>query len=1471
MEHKYLGWIIIACLLTACQSSNTSPDPENARVEIIEKGNGLLPPFVRFSWQAGDQPAAQESFQILVASNQEILKQDIGDLWDSHRRFGANSEVEYPCSSLPAGKKIWWKLRIWNHDGQVGQFSKPQSIRLPESPSGHRIALVGGTLISGMENHGYFESAISRIYPGEEITFRNLGWPADDVFGLARSQFGSAQNTRSWQPPTAQEGFGSKVLSKHITEARPDILIVGYGSETAYGDDEEAFDLFISGYHRLLTLADSLQLKVILLSPPRQEQVLIDQETLMLRNQKLEKTRDFIREEASQRHLLFIDLYDQLITDPLSPMYTNDGVQLNDAGYRRMTDVLLNALHLQLNDDFTVTLDSTGMIQKARQAEITQWKKTVRGVQFNLAAPALAYQGQFDLTVPAAIYLDGELIMKGNGPFSLSLSQDSLRQEQLREEVALKNRLHRYRLRPLNEAYIYLFRRHEMGHLAYEMDDFTRLVEESESNISTLRTPVSHRIDIELIKPWQPPKNYPEDEVPAHIPEPDIAEELSAFTVPDGFEINLFAADPMIANPINLNWDTRGRAWVATSSTYPHIVPGREPNDRIVILEDTDKDGQADLSTVFAEGLLVPHSVMPVPGGAYVTSTTEFLFLADTNGDDIADKREVIFDGFGNADIHHTIHGLRWAPWGDLFFTQSIYINTFVETPYGPRRLNGSGTWIFRPETGRLEIFSRGLINPWGQAFDEWGQSFATDGAGSSGINYIFPESAHATAVGADRVVDGLNSGTPKNTGAEVIYSRHLPASWQGSILASDFRANRTVRYAVQPNGSGYHSQEVQTILHSTHRSYRPVDMKVGPDGAIYIVDWYNPIIDHGEVDFHHPVRDKTHGRVWRLTNKQKPVLTYPRIQENAIPELLDLLKSPEQNTRLQANRELVARKCDPQQLSRWVSNLRQSDPDYERHRVEALWLGAALNYYDDQLLTAVLQSGKPQARAAAVRMIMHWNRQSEKLETLAGLIRDPHPQVRLETIHALRTLGNLRAVELALEALDQPLDANLNFAVWLAAKNLKKVWLPSFKAGQTDFGGDIDKQVFALLACNDAEVVPLMSNLIDDPNLTDTLAQQAWRSFARLGDEKTLTMVLKKATNESDLILLRTMVNAPAANQSVPEDLTPLDALMQHDSLQIRIAATQLVGRWKHLPAAATLESMASNPGLENNERLAAARALIKLDRLTHVKSLTRKTQPPAVRSTASAAWAESEPAEALGTVVDLLQELDSPDDAELLFMTYRRMEEGPALLAKALTGKKLTEPVASAGLRVTQTSGLDLSSLEQVIREAGSLQAVGITLTEEAKSQLLAEVADEGSISRGRAIYRRPQLLCASCHRIDGIGGLIGPDLSSVGAYMTPNSILESILNPSTDIKQGYETVIITKTDGEVLSGTLYRKTETSTLLRQANGDILSIPAAEIAKVDASPVSLMPAGLTASLHRDELRDLVHYLINLGVEKSPN
>jgi glucose/arabinose dehydrogenase len=433
---------------------------------------------------------------------------------------------------------------------------------------------------------------------------------------------------------------------------------------------------------------------------------------------------------------------------------------------------------------------------------------------------------------------------------------------------------------------------------------------------------------------------------PFAIPDPDPEIERKSFLIADGFEVNLFAADPLIAKPIQMNFDSAGRLWIASSEVYPQIKPGEVANDKVLVVEDSDGDGRADKTSVFAGGLLIPTGIEPGDGGAYVANSTELLHLKDTDGDGKADQTRVVLSGFGTEDTHHILHTLRWGHDGMLYFNQSIYIHSHVETSLGVRRLGGGGIWQFRPETIELDVFIRGLWNPWGHHIDRWGQSFATDGAGGEGINYCIPGASYAMASGAARIIKGLNPGSPKYCGLEVVSGRHLPESWQGNLLTNDFRGNRVCRFVLSDDGSGFAAREQSELIKTKHVAFRPIDIKMGPDGAIYIADWYNPIIQHGEVDFRDSRRDHTRGRIWRVTAKGRPLVARPKLVGATTEALLESLKAPEDWTRHHAKRVLKERgraEVVPK-LEKWFVALDPGDPNFEHNRLEALWTYQALD-----------------------------------------------------------------------------------------------------------------------------------------------------------------------------------------------------------------------------------------------------------------------------------------------------------------------------------------------------------------------------------------------------------------------------------------------------------------------------------------------------------------------------------------------
>ncbi|MFN0126436.1 MAG: PVC-type heme-binding CxxCH protein [Verrucomicrobiales bacterium] len=1011
----------------------------------------------------------------------------------------------------------------------------------------------------------------------------------------------------------------------------------------------------------------------------------------------------------------------------------------------------------------------------------------------------------------------------------------------------------------------------------------------------------------------------------ADIPAPDPEVERSSFELAPGLEVNLFAADPMLKKPVQIAWDGRGRLWVASSETYPQIKPGEPSEDKIVVLEDTNGDGVADTSTTFADNLLIPTGLFPVgPGeaavlgcgtddkgvGCYVANSTELIFLRDKDGDGRADKEHVMLSGFGTEDTHHIIHTFRGAPDGGFYFNQSIYIHTHLETPWGVRRLGGGGVWYFRPETGQAEILTRGQVNAWGHVVDRWGQSFTTDGAYSEGVNYAFPGAAFFWAKEDDwtkdypRILKGLNPGQPKHCSLEIISGRHFPEDWQGTMVLPDFRGNRINRFVITDQGSGYAGKQVEDLIKTTHRSFRPVDLSMGPDGALYIADWYNPIIQHGEVDFRDPRRDHTHGRIWRVTAKGRELVKRPELAGAEVDDLIGWLKAPEAWTRFFAKRELRERggksKDDKRAIDeKWSQLLDGVDIGNEedaRFGLELLWV----NRLNDspgfaRALTRLTQSGVAPVRAGAYRALYqrylsgyhvplfigqdspelrNANLQANIRDILAPAVADAHPRVRLEAIHCLRALGSPQATETALQALNHSMDENLDFALWQTCRDTADVWLPAFEKGETTFGGNFQHVVFALKATgNPAALEPLVAALRDG-KIGESDRVPVVQLISQMGQPAELGLLLEAragmtpASLASGLDLLAQTIRVRNVQPAAPERAL---AFLDHADPSVRRAAARLCGALKLEPAREKLIVVLMNPGTESADLQAALDGMMSLggDATPRIVSaLAGKADAPlAQRAAAIGALVSINVEAAALRAVEVLAADGGTTVAPGLFEAFVTRRDGPAALAAALDGKKLPESVAQAGLQKASSAGTDTQSLQDALAAAGKLKPINQTLTADEMNALVAEVRDKGDPHRGELVYRRAALLCQTCHAIGGGGPEIGPNLLSIGASAQIDYLIESMLNPSVKIKEGYHTNVITTKDGAVLAGAIVAKDGQTVTLRDAAGQTQAVPAQNIHKNEILPISLMPPGLTASLRKDEFLDLIKFMSELGRE----
>jgi glucose/arabinose dehydrogenase len=618
----------------------------------------------------------------------------------------------------------------------------------------------------------------------------------------------------------------------------------------------------------------------------------------------------------------------------------------------------------------------------------------------------------------------------------------------LYDAVQEKNRQFFYDYRAVNGCYIYGGRKAPFGIINFpaEFAKLRKMIQVRERRIWAIAQakPVPATIDDSGTGDFVAVKTNYKD--PIHITTPE--EELKTFKLPEGYAINLFASEvefPDLEDPVAMTFDARGRLWVTTMPSYPMYLPGTKPNDKILILDDANGDGKADSCRVFADGLHVPTGFELGDGGVYVSQQPNLMRLKDTDGDDRADVRELLLHGFDTADSHHAMHAFTWDPGGALHWQEGTFHYSQVETPHGPKRLNEAGIFRWEPKTWKFDVFvSYAFANPWGHYIDAWGQNLVADA--STGFNY------YGTAF-SGQVVYPHKHGTMKQflqkqwrptCGCELVYSRHFPHDTQGDyLLNNDIGFQGILRYRVKEEGSGFAATPVEPLLQSSDPNFRPVALQFGPDGALYVVDWFNPLIGHMQHSLRDPNRDHTRGRIWRITYPRRPLVERPKIAGASVPELLELLKTYEDRTRYRARRELRERPTQEvlSSLKTWVGSLDTIHAEYWRHMVEALWLHQSLDEVDLPLLQRLLTCPEPRARAAATRVLCYWrDRVPEPLDLLRKQVNDEHPRVRLEAIRALSFFDGsdvAKAQEIAVESLVHPQDDYLEYTLNETTKTL--------------------------------------------------------------------------------------------------------------------------------------------------------------------------------------------------------------------------------------------------------------------------------------------------------------------------------------------------------------------------------------------------------------------------------------------------
>jgi len=952
-------------------------------------------------------------------------------------------------------------------------------------------------------------------------------------------------------------------------------------------------------------------------------------------------------------------------------------------------------------------------------------------------------------------------------------------------------------------------------------------------------------------------------------PQDDPEIERKSFQVAEGYEVSLFASEKDgIVKPLQIRWDPQGRLWVACGQSYPQLKPGETADDTIVILEDQDRDGRADKSTVFAHGLNMPMGLELGRGGAYVGAGEEIIHLKEVDGR--AGERTVLFKGFYAADSHQNINSFVWGPGGEMMFCQGLHVFSHVETPWGVEKLDKAGVWRLREKRGRLDPYlgdDMGPQNPYGVVFDDYGQPIMVAGNGQ-GVYYMVPAMIRTRHF---QQYAQIWTKTNKLAGADILETAALPDNVQGVMVAGGFLNNAVYWFQILEDGSGFRVKDLPALIVSNSPVFRAVDVRVGPDGAIYIADWYNPIIGHYQASFRHPDRDKGHGRIWRVTAKGKSAVTPPKLSGMTTPELLEQLKSGERWVRYQSRRLLAERPADEvlAATAKWVETLDPKQAIHARLMIDALGIQETHEAVDPAFLRRLLGSPDARVRAYATRVVGSWSaRLPDTLTLLAERAADEHPRVRLEAVVAASYVADPKAVEVAALVVDRPMDRFLTHALIQAVHALKPQWKPAFDAGTLSFGKRPERLQFVLKADGSKDVLSPLVGLVKSGKLADETRSNALVLLASIGGPEEQTLVLSEAFKPGQtslsLRVLEELAGAARSRKGVPAGGAELlRRLLKEGDPALRPGSLTLAGLWRVEDLKPTLEAIARADGAPETTRRAALDGLADFGAAEVLKEVAGKTFPAKARALAASALARVDlPAGASAAAAVLSA---SAEDVDPLVSAFLAKKGGSEALAAAITAAPIPADTAKLGLRALSSAGRQDDALRAALSASAGISSAAIEYSVDFVKELGRDALAEGDPARGEKVFRGALTNCVSCHAIGGAGGKVGPDLSAVGTGLPIDLVIESVLWPNRQVKEGFmTTAVITKGD-QIYQGFHASEDKQTLILRDPSKDeLIRIPISEIAR-RKEVGSVMPEGLTNALTRTELRDLIRFLADLG------
>jgi putative membrane-bound dehydrogenase-like protein len=981
----------------------------------------------------------------------------------------------------------------------------------------------------------------------------------------------------------------------------------------------------------------------------------------------------------------------------------------------------------------------------------------------------------------------------------------------------------------------------------------------------------------------------------------DPAESLKHLVLPKGFTAHLYAAEPQIYKPIAMCWDHRGRLWIAETIDYPNeIKPRGQGRDQITICEDTDDDGKADKFTVFARNLSIPTSLVCANGGVIVSQAPDMLFLKDTDGDDVADERKTLFTGWSPSDTHAGPSNLRmgfdnWV-WGIVGYAG------FQGTVGGERHSFRQGFFRFKPDGSKLEFMRNTNNNSWGVGFSEDGLVFGSTANGCPSVFMPIPNRFYEAVRGWSpsvlqmisdsnrffpvtekvRQVD-FHGGFTAAAGHALYTARNYPPYyWNKTAFVTEPTGHLIATFTLAPKGTDYVSHNSWNLLASDDEWTSPITAEVGPDGNVWTIDWYNFIVQHNPTPegfttgkggaYETPLRDKTHGRIYRLTYGDAKSDGPKSLDPNDADGLVRALSSDNMFWRLQAQRLLVERgKTDVvDKLVALVNDPSVDEVGLNPAAIHALYTLDGLKALDRKF---------PKAKEAVVKALTHpsagvrrnaiqvlpRDENTAKILLSAKKDIDPDFQVRLAVLLALAEAPVAHVVAL---------DPDLSVATGGILRGM-------LLSGDVDGDRGLTDALTAAAAHYDHDfLMNLHSRGFIGPltgNQAKVLSRVA-EHYARGGPSDSIAATVV-ALVEVDRGIASAVLDG--ISKGWPKDKTATLNPKAEEALAKLIAKlppetkSQLVTlaeRWgtKSLEKysaeiAASFLALVKDDTKPEKERVETARQLVEFRKndVATVKELLELITPrtsPVLAVGLMEAIAKSEAQETGEVIVDRIGTLTPAVRPAAIRALLSRAEWTAALIA-GIEGDKLR----LADLSLDQSQALAAHPDKAIAERVKKLLEQGGGLPDADRQKVIDELAPlvlkGGDPAKGKLVFEQQ---CAKCHTHSGAGGKVGPDLTGMAAH--PRSeLLVHILDPSRSVEGNFVQYSVVTTDGLIYSGLLAAETKTSIELIDAEGKSHTILRDEIDEIAASKKSVMPEGFEKQVPVEGVADLLAFLTQRG------